>query len=516
MTDLNDFFKLMAEGKKDTPSARAKKIEEQVKESVKTDLGSLFAELSALKNKKEELIQQNPELVVEEVIQEVAPLSTPIGHVPAEQQVEPQSNPALDMVEIGKYLTTTAPKEEGDNPLSEYSIINKKIKFLEQWIGKIQNTGPGSGEVNFRYLDDVNRGTMNPGNDNWVLEYDATTKKVQFTENVGALKTFLFNTAGPDAALIPGQLGWNPDEDCLDIRHADGSTLQAGLEQHMQVYNGTDSTLANGTVVRFAGVNGDGDETPIVAPHIANGTIPPLYTVGILTNSIPNGEIGRATTYGKVRNINTTGSDVGETWVTGDILYVSPTNAGKCTKVKPTAPNIVVVVAAVLKVGTTDGILLVRPTIFPRLHYGTFVDKTNQTATLINTPYAVKYNTTDVANGHRRDNVDTSKIIAEVSGYYNYKFSIQLVSSNSSAKEVWIWFRKNGVDIPDSASRVTIVGNSVYSVASWDVSVSMDVNDYFQIMWAVSDTAVSITAPAATAFCPAIPSVILNVTEAAL
>lgn len=153
MTDLNDFFKLMAEGKKDTPSARAKKIEEQVKESVKTDLGSLFAELSALKNKKEELIQQNPELVVEEVIQEVAPLSTPIGHVPPVQQVEPQSNPALDMVEIGKYLTTTAPKEEGDNPLSEYSIINKKIKFLEQWIGKIQNTGPGSGAAEIYNLD---------------------------------------------------------------------------------------------------------------------------------------------------------------------------------------------------------------------------------------------------------------------------------------------------------------------------------------------------------------------------
>jgi hypothetical protein len=103
-----------------------------------------------------------------------------------------------------------------------------------------------------------------------------------------------------------------------------------------------------------------------------------------------------------------------------------------------------------------------------------------------------------------------------VSGLYNYKFSIQFVSTNSAAKDVWVWFRKNGVDIPDSATRITITGNGVYDVASWDISVSMNAEDYFQIMWAASDTSVSITAPPATAFCPAIPSVILTVTEVAL
>lgn len=109
-----------------------------------------------------------------------------------------------------------------------------------------------------------------------------------------------------------------------------------------------------------------------------------------------------------------------------------------------------------------------------------------------------------------------SQIIAENSGLYNYKFSIQLVSTNSSAKDVYIWFRKNDVDIPDSASRKTIVGNGVYDVAAWDITVSMQPNDYFQIMWAATDTTVSIAAPAATTFCPAIPSVLLTVSEIAL
>lgn len=35
----------------------------------------------------------------------------------------------------------------------------------------------GGGEVWFKWLDDVNRNTMTQANDNFVLEYDATTKK---------------------------------------------------------------------------------------------------------------------------------------------------------------------------------------------------------------------------------------------------------------------------------------------------------------------------------------------------
>lgn len=510
MNELNDFFKALAEAKAKDPK---RKIVSEVKESIKEDLPLLFSALT----KASGPMEIPEEKVIEEKIIEEKVVEPIVEEKPIEQPRTPEES-QQGVERYLKALPKTShsfqqPLEQQTDP--EIKAIVNKLKFMEQWLGKISAAGPGSGEVNFRYLDDVNRGTMNPGNDNWVLEYDAATKKVQFTENIGAIRTILFNTEGSTTELLPGQLAWNPDEDCLDIHHADGSTLQTGLEQHIQVYNGSDSLMVSGTVVRFAGVNGDGDETPIVLPHIANGTIPPLFTVGVITTDIQPGGLGRATTFGKVRNTNTTGSNVGETWVKGDVLYLSPTNPGKFTKVKPTAPNIVVSVAAVLKVDTTGGILLVRPTIFPRLFYGSFADKTSQTHTAINTPKAVTFNTTEIANGHRRGAV-TSQIIAENSGLYNYKFSIQLVSTNSAAKEVWIWFRKNGVDIPDSATRKTIVGNTVYDVAAWDITVSMMPNDYFEIMWAVSDVTISITAPPATAFCPAIPSVILTVSEIAL
>jgi hypothetical protein len=126
----------------------------------------------------------------------------------------------------------------------------------------------------------------------------------------------------------------------------------------------------------------------------------------------------------------------------------------------------------------------------------------------------VKLNTTAIASGHYLEN--NSNVVALNSGLYNYQFSIQVISTNASQKEVYIWYRQNGVDVPNSASRVSIVGNSVYSVLSWNFIHSMKANDKFTLMWAVSDSSLYINAPTATAFCPAVPSVLLTVTEVAL
>ena len=50
--ELNDFLKLVSEAKKTDPVAiKAKEHKEYIQEVVKTDLGSLFAELAALKKK---------------------------------------------------------------------------------------------------------------------------------------------------------------------------------------------------------------------------------------------------------------------------------------------------------------------------------------------------------------------------------------------------------------------------------------------------------------------------------
>lgn len=523
MSDLNDFLKLVAEAKVNTPSSRVKKIEEQVKTNVKSDLSNIFEQLASFnKTPQERLadgepvnISELPEIQAEikEAIEsgnveiqgelnELA-LPTPIGKVTDEAQI-----PNID-----KYLKpkVETPKEE---PLvNEFKQVNDKIKFLERWLSQVQATGPGSGEVNFRYLDDVNRLTMTPSNDNWVLEYDIETKKVQFTENIGPIRTVKFNTSGYQTPLIPGQMGWNPIEDCLDVAQSDGTTLQAGLEHYFQINNTTGATLTNGEVVMFAGVDEEFQTNPIpnVVRYSANSAAIPLYIVGVVTTDVANGDIGRATVFGKVRGVNTTGSTVGETWAKGDLLWAHPTQAGKMTKVRPTAPNVSTSIAAVLRVGATDGILLVRPTIWPRLFYGDWYDITNQTAALPNTPYAVKLGHSGYVSGFEVVNGDTIKALN--AGRYNFEFSLQVTSSNSSLARIWIWYRKNGVDVPNSTTIVTVRENGGKLAPAWNFPVLMNANDTFTLMWATESVNISLAHEVATSFCPAIPSVILTVAQ---
>jgi hypothetical protein len=52
--------------------------------------------------------------------------------------------------------------------------------------------------------------------------------------------------------------------------------------------------------------------------------------------------------------------------------------------------------------------------------------------------------------------------------------------------------------------------NDAY-LAAWNFFLRMNTNDYFRLRWATSDTNVAIQASAATAFSPAVPSVILTV-----
>jgi hypothetical protein len=236
-----------------------------------------------------------------------------------------------------------------------------------------------------------------------------------------------------------------------------------------------------------------------------------LYLIGVLTNSIAPGQRGRATVFGKVRNINTTGASVGETWQFGDLLYVLPLQAGQYTKVQPTAPDLVISVAAVLKVDSTQGKILVRPTIFPRLFYGTFSSSITQTPAAINTPYDVNFETTEICSGVSLSN--SSRITTQYSGLYSFDFRLQLTSSNSSQKNAYIWARKNGVDVPKSNSKITLVGNGVEVVPSWSFSLSMQAGDYFELMYAATATAVSIDAPAATSFAPSTPSATLRVSQ---
>lgn len=142
--------------------------------------------------------------------------------------------------------------------------------------------------------------------------------------------------------------------------------------------------------------------------------------------------------------------------------------------------------------------------------YGSFYDTTTQTAAAINTAYAMTLNTTDLSFGVRLG-ATTSQIFVDEPGVYDIQFSAQLDNTSGGSHLVYIWLRVNGVNVPNSASQVRLKSTDGELVAAWGFFYSFKAGDYFEIMWSVSDTAVQITAQAAAAPVPAIPSVILTV-----
>ena len=507
MSDLNDLFKALAEAKRADPVAKkAKKIEEEVKQVVKSDLSELFSQLATIQKKVEILPEDTKgKAEAQQMIAEVM-------DEPVKEQVTPLTP------DVEKYLTnkTGSVFKQPEENVTDKNIedVKKKINYLEQWISKVAIAGPGSGEVEFRYLDDVNRSTMTQSNDNWVLEYDATTKKAQFTKDIGPIDSVRFNTDHIDDHTDPGTLCWNLDDKTLNLHHDNGIKQQIGQEQYYPpVKNLTGSTISNGTVVMFAGAEEENQSRLLIAPMIADGTYLSLYAMGVATADIADGDEGFVTSFGYVNDVDTS------MWTKGDILYADPNNPGMMTNIKPTSPDNCVVIAAVVKSDETTGRIMVRPTIEQRSLYGRFSSVIDQAPLAINTPYAVQFGTTDVSRGFHADGEaipDYSKIYAEESGFYKFDATLSLTSTNSSAKAFYVWMRKNGVDIPRSAKRQSITGNGTYQTLAYIYSTSLNKDDYIQIMYASDDTTVSIDAPAATAFCPAIPSATIVCTQIAL
>lgn len=148
----------------------------------------------------------------------------------------------------------------------------------------------------------------------------------------------------------------------------------------------------------------------------------------------------------------------------------------------------------------------------PRLRYGSFYDTTIQTAAAINTAYAMTFNTVGISNGVTRGS-PSSRIYVDTKNVYNVQFSAQLDNTSGGSHLIFIWLRVNGVDVADSAGQIRLKGSDGELVVSWNYIYQFNANDYLELMWSTNDTSVQITSSGAVAPVPAIPSVILTVTD---
>ena len=184
-------------------------------------------------------------------------------------------------------------------------------------------------------------------------------KSIYDTNNNGIVdnaETLTLDTSNTTPPSVQGQVKWNQNESTADL-NIGNVTLQLGQEQLVRVRNDHSSTILNGTVVMATGTIGNSGRI-LVKPYTGTKELA-KSVVGVLTESISVGTDGFVTTFGKVRNIDTTGTAVGETWVDGDILYPKPNDSGSLTKIAPTSSEVYMPIAIVIH-AHSSGTLFIR------------------------------------------------------------------------------------------------------------------------------------------------------------
>jgi hypothetical protein len=152
--------------------------------------------------------------------------------------------------------------------------------------------------------------------------------------------------------------------------------------------------------------------------------------------------------------------------------------------------------------------------------FGQFISTTDQTASSIANANILTFNTSDFTGGVTL--ASSSHLVIPTVGIYQINFSMQFQSDSTSTELIDIWLRKNGTNLPGTNSQFSLAARKSAGIPSaliavTPIMVSLAANDYIEIVWRVSDTAVSlqylpaVTASGTTPAIPATPSAIVQV-----
>lgn len=151
--------------------------------------------------------------------------------------------------------------------------------------------------------------------------------------------------------------------------------------------------------------------------------------------------------------------------------------------------------------------------------YGAWSDSTDQVGS-ISAGTAMTFNTQDVSDGITLSG--GSQFVVPSDGVYDLQFSAQFKNIDNAQHDVNVWFRIDGVDLPNSNTQLTVparksAGVFGYAVAAWNIMLDLNAGQYVQIMWLPTSLNVSMeNLPASvTPAYPATPSVIATITQVA-
>lgn len=146
---------------------------------------------------------------------------------------------------------------------------------------------------------------------------------------------------------------------------------------------------------------------------------------------------------------------------------------------------------------------------------GLFFSTTTQTLAATNTAKPIDFEITYLANGVEVNAGTESRMYVSYDGVYNFQFSGQLSSTNSSAKTVYVWIVRNGTDIGYSTHAYSISGSGTSIEISWNFNIDLQAGNWVEFEWAANDTNVTLSKVSPTSPHPGIPSAVCAVSYVA-
>jgi hypothetical protein len=146
-------------------------------------------------------------------------------------------------------------------------------------------------------------------------------------------------------------------------------------------------------------------------------------------------------------------------------------------------------------------------------YYGNFFSTGSQNVAGANIATTASLESTGDASGISM--VSNRRITVANTGVYEITFSAQVEKTQGTSAALSIWFQKNGVKIDNSASYTSLVSNSVYTIVTVPIILSLTAGDYLEVVFASDSQYVRIVDVAANAVdsSPQAPSFIVTMKQ---
>jgi hypothetical protein len=119
----------------------------------------------------------------------------------------------------------------------------------------------------------------------------------------------------------------------------------------------------------------------------------------------------------------------------------------------------------------------------PDYTYGAYQNNADQNLVTADTATVVVFNTLDYQNNM---SLASNRVTIATAGIYNVQFSLQLANTDAAEHAAVIWLRRNGTDIPGTASKFDVPkkhgSSDGYLIAAVNFYVDVTVGQYIELV----------------------------------